>query len=145
MRIFDPTLQTLERALDVRLDRHTVLAGNLANADTPDFAPRDLDVAAAMAEPFPASVGGAPAAPGHLSLEGFTPAAPLSSSPLPGNPLPGATIPGAATTPDLDGNSVDVDRTLVALAENALQYGAAARAAGKKLAILRYVASDGAA
>ena len=32
---------------------------------------------------------------------------------------------------------------LVALGENALQYGAAARAASKKLAILRYVASDG--
>jgi flagellar basal-body rod protein FlgB len=32
-----------------------------------------------------------------------------------------------------------------AIAENAIQYGAAARAAAKKLAILRYVASDGAA
>ncbi len=38
---------------------------------------------------------------------------------------------------------MDVDRALVAVAENALQYGAAARAAGKKLALLRYVASDG--
>jgi len=32
---------------------------------------------------------------------------------------------------------------MVAMAENALQYGASARAAGKKLAILRYVVSDG--
>ena len=38
---------------------------------------------------------------------------------------------------------VDLDRTMVALAENGLQYGASARAAGKKLAILRYVSSDG--
>ena len=34
-------------------------------------------------------------------------------------------------------------QTMVAMAENGLQYGAAARAAGKKLAILRYVANDG--
>jgi flagellar basal-body rod protein FlgB len=45
----------------------------------------------------------------------------------------------------LDGNAVDVDRALAAVAENAIQYNAAARAAQKKLAILRYVASDGAA
>jgi len=40
---------------------------------------------------------------------------------------------------------IEFDKTLVSLAENALQYGAAAKAAGKKLSILRYVASDGAA
>jgi flagellar basal-body rod protein FlgB len=51
--------------------------------------------------------------------------------------------PGDA--PGLDGNSVDLDRTSAAVAENAIQYGAAAKAAAKKLAILRYAASDGAA
>jgi flagellar basal-body rod protein FlgB len=45
----------------------------------------------------------------------------------------------------LDGNAVDLDRTLASIAENTIQYGASAKAAGKKLAILRYVASDGAA
>jgi hypothetical protein len=32
---------------------------------------------------------------------------------------------------------------MVALAENGLQYGAVARTASKKLAILKYVANDG--
>ena len=50
MKIFDRTLGTLERALDARLLRHNVLAGNLANADTPGFVPRDVDFAAAMRE-----------------------------------------------------------------------------------------------
>lgn len=49
-------------------------------------------------------------------------------------------VPGLA---GMDDNSVDLDRTMVAMAENGLQYGAAARAAGKKLAILKYVANDG--
>ena len=56
-----------------------------------------------------------------------------------------AVRPAAGATAGLDGNAVDADTTLVALAENAVLYGAAAKAAGKKLSILRYVASDGAA
>jgi flagellar basal-body rod protein FlgB len=43
----------------------------------------------------------------------------------------------------LDGNQVDLDRTMMSMTENSLQYGASARAAGRKLAILKYVASDG--
>jgi flagellar basal-body rod protein FlgB len=49
------------------------------------------------------------------------------------------------SAPSIDGNGVDLDRTMAVLAENGLQYAAGAKAAGKKLAILRYVVSDGAA
>ena len=152
MKIFDQTLGTLERALDVRLLRHNVLAGNLANADTPGFLPRDVDFAAAMrdreqelqmAPPVP-SKGITLASAGH-AVEGAAGDIPLSAA----GPAPGAvgspvTI-SQGTGAGLDGNAVDVDRALAAVAENAIQYGAAARAAQKKLAILRYVASDGAA
>ncbi|HET9599373.1 MAG TPA: flagellar basal body protein [Anaeromyxobacteraceae bacterium] len=162
MSIFDPTLQTLERALDARLLRHNVLAGNLANANTPGYVPRDVDFGAAMrrsleapGRPAPAP---APAAdPGSALFASFDPrgAAPVraASADLPlsladgsadgalGSPIVAA--PGAAA--GLDGNAVDVDRALTAVAENAIQYGASARAAQKKLAILRYAASDGTA
>lgn len=155
MKIFDPTLATLERALDARLLRHNVLAGNLANADTPGFVPRDVDFAAAMRQGTEALdrsplVPRAPldlASAGHLVEGGGD--LPLSAAGPAGPPAPGA--PGSAVVAvqgagaGLDGNAVDVDRALAAVAENAIQYNAAARAAGKKLAILRYVASDGAA
>lgn len=152
MRIFDATLSTLERALDVRLARQTVLGGDLANANTPGFTPLDLDFRAAMAA-APASGPAVPAAPAPavaarpgdipLTLAAVTTDA---VAPPPGPAAPErfvAEVPGAA--PGLDGNAVDLDRTTAAIAENAIQYGAAARAAAKKLAILRYVASDGAA
>lgn len=156
MRIFDPTFRTLERALDVRLNRQNVLAANLANVDTPGFVPRDLDFAAAMgASGASAPAGTSPGAPPPASpapAAGELPLNLVSYSPLslPGAPpLPGAAGPTLAAGPSnaagLDGNAVDADRTLVALSENALQYGAAAKAVAKKLAILRYVASDGAA
>jgi flagellar basal-body rod protein FlgB len=158
VRIFDQTFQTLERALDVRMARQGVLAGNLANVDTPGFTPRDIDFTAAMgaagsvspagipvglANVTLASVGSDPA-PGELSLSLAAHAPPS----LPGAPpLPGATAPGTSDVPaaaaGLDGNRVDADRALIALSENAIQYGAAAKAVAKKFAILRYVASDG--
>ncbi len=112
MKLFDTTFSTLERALDARLQRQNMLAGNLANVDTPHFKPKDVDVT--------------------KLVDGTA----TETS---------AVIDAPGASPNIDGNEVDVDKTLVSLAENALQYGAAAKAAGKKLAILRYVASDGAA
>ena len=139
MRIFDATLSTLERALDVRLARQSVLAGNVANADTPGFKPRELDFAGAMAA----------AAPGAVQAPGLAGASRPGDVPLASS---GALAPSApeqfvgevaGSAAGLDGNAVDLDRTLAAVAENGLQYGVAARAASKKLAILRYAANDG--
>jgi flagellar basal-body rod protein FlgB len=134
VRLFDPTLGVLERSLDVRLARHEVLAGNLANADTPGFQPRDVDFGKAMARASaPAEVqAGAPEIP--LGVAGTGTGRGLGGTPL---------VRAEGSRAGLDGNGVDVDRTLASVAENALQYGAATRAVGKKLAILRYVANDG--
>jgi flagellar basal-body rod protein FlgB len=137
VKIFDGTLSTLERSLDARLTRHEVLAGNLANANTPGFTPRDVDFAAAMAAASP-SASGAPGAPG---AGGDIPLALAGTAVAVGSPVVAAQDGSAG----LDGNAVDVDRTLAAVAENAIQYGATARAVQKKLAILRYAASDGVA
>jgi flagellar basal-body rod protein FlgB len=142
MRIFDATLSTLERSLDVRLARQTVLAGNLANADTPGFVPRELDFGAALAALTSPTAAAAPAAP--VPAAGARPGdLPLGAAPgLPGTPE-AFVVADAGAAPGLDGNAVDLDRTSAAIAENALQYGASAKAAAKKLAILRYSASDG--
>lgn len=131
MKLFDGTLTQLERSLDARLLRHNVLAGNLANADTPGFQPLDVDVRSAV-EASGAGGGLAVTHVTHLGSDG-------SSA------VKAAVVGGPGGTAGLDGNGVDLDRTMAALAQNSLQYGAAAKAAGKKLAILRYVASDGAA
>jgi len=156
VRIFDRTLGTLERALDARLLRHNVLAGNLANSNTPGYVPRDVDFDAAMRERLPApDAKPGSTSPDSVNLASYRPAAATAS--LAGDiPLfaAGSDEPGSVGSPvvsaasagtgaGLDGNSVDVDRALTAVAENAIQYNAAARAAQKKLAILRYAASDG--
>jgi flagellar basal-body rod protein FlgB len=137
MKLFDTTLARLERSLDVRLTRHNVLSANVANVDTPGYNAKDVDFKAAMA-----------AADKSGSAESMTLAS-TDESHMGAAQSVGtgaAEIPlmdAAGSAPSLDGNKVDLDRTMVALAENGMQYGASARAAGKKLAILRYVSSDG--
>jgi flagellar basal body rod protein FlgB len=71
---------------------------------------------------------------GHIPVE--------SSGPSPGSPE-GFVKVVEGTKGNLDGNGVDLDKTMVELSRNALLYGAAAKATSKKLAILRYVATDG--
>ncbi len=138
MKLFDTTLTRLERALDVRLVRQNVLAGNLANVDTPNYQPKEVNFAAVMAG---AESGGDLAGGENVRV---TDLRHLGGSDASGTAdVPITNDPGAA--PTLDGNRVDLDRTMTAMAENGLEYSAGARAAGKKLAILRYVASDGAA
>jgi flagellar basal-body rod protein FlgB len=128
MRLFDRTLQSLEASLDARLLRQNVLASNAANIDTPGYQPKEVDFTAAMQEAreqLEAREGGHPVPEARLTA--------------------GRAIVDATNGPaGIDGNRVDLDRTMSSLAENAIQYQAATRAAQKKLAILKYVASDGA-
>lgn len=119
MSLFGNALMRLEKALDVRLVKGNVLAGNLANVDTPGYLARDVDFDDAMASAYQ---------PGSLST--------------------GEQEELWATEADgfgsgFDQNSVDLDRTMASLSANATQYAAATRAAGKKLAILKYAAGDG--
>jgi flagellar basal-body rod protein FlgB len=136
MKIFDQTLQLLERSLDTRLERHNVLASNLANADTPGFQPRDIDFNAAMN----AAAADIQSQAAERATSG---SAEFGSASVKHAPAPTLIGKAASAAAGIDGNKVDADRVLVSLAENGLQYGASAKAAGKKLAILRYVASDG--
>lgn len=141
MKLFDTTLTRLAESLDVRLVEHNVLAGNIANSDTPGYRPKELDFSQAMAAAQQASASDGLSAtdarhmgPGGAAVTNASRAMTAATS---------LVRDGAGTSPSIDGNQVDLDRTMAGLAENSLQYGASARAAGKKLAILRYVVSDG--
>ncbi|HEY1087562.1 MAG TPA: flagellar biosynthesis protein FlgB, partial [Archangium sp.] len=100
--------------------------------------PKELDFKAAL-EAAQAPRGAAPveAVP---SREGFLPVGEVAAP----HAGPNAFVKTAPELSNgLDGNGVDLDKTMVELARNSLLYGAAAKAVGKKLALLKYVASDG--
>lgn len=108
--------------------RHAVLAGNVANADTPGYRPLELERGAA--------------ANLDLSLE--------RSSELHQDELGTVDAGDAQTFYDdegaeagLDGNTVSVDRELAKVDANRVRYTATSRMISKRMAALRYAATDG--
>jgi flagellar basal-body rod protein FlgB len=141
MKLFDTTIKRLESSLDIRLEKQNVLNGNLANIDTPGYLPREFDFDKALAAAERPALQRAPVGSSVPAREDHLPL--TAAGPLP-EAQGGAGVEISRTaTGGLDGNGVDLDKTMVELSRNALLYGAAAKSAGKKLAILRYVATDG--
>ncbi|NMB73973.1 MAG: flagellar basal body rod protein FlgB [Myxococcales bacterium] len=116
----------LARALALRLERQHLLAGNIANANTPGYVPVDMRfdrvLESALQEGTAAET--APAA---------------APAPTPEVVYDPAVVPG------LDGNAVALDRELAKLAENSTLYHAANRALQKKLGMIRYAVGEGGA
>ena len=101
------------KALDLRLQRHQVLASNIANADTPHYKARDFDFSNAMAN---AMAGRREA--GGLRLE--------TTSPMHISGGSGSSFAQlqyrTETQSSVDGNTVDMDVERTHIAENAIQY-----------------------
>lgn len=116
------SLEFQTQALVLRAQRQQILAGNIANADTPGYASRDFDFKAALRQATAATASGpaqalARTAAGHLS-----PAA-NSAGELGAGAL-GYTV---ATQPSVDQNTVDMDRERANFVDNAVRYEATLR------------------
>ena len=116
------------RALLLRAERQKVIAGNIANADTPRFAARDFDFKAALADATGEREGAAATSgtqgvatthPGHLGGAGGTG----------GTGRLDSTVQKYRVTeqPSLDANNVDLDRERANFADNAVRYEAGLR------------------
>ncbi len=101
--LFTARIDDHGKALGLLAQRQKVLAGNIANADTPGFKARDFDFASALAEARSSGVpAGGPQAEPALQWR-------------------------AAEQPTLDGNTVDLDRERANFADNAMRYEATLR------------------
>jgi flagellar basal-body rod protein FlgB len=116
------------KALIVRADRQRVIASNIANADTPGYAGRDINFKEAMS----AALGGntlplTQSSTARGSSEGTTHSRhiPLQSTTgsLGGPKLDYTT----QTQPAMDGNSVDLDRERANFVDNSVRYEATLR------------------
>jgi flagellar basal-body rod protein FlgB len=114
----DDYLRFNETALSLRSQRQTVLASNIANADTPNYKARDIDFTAALQS---AMARNAVPAPLKTTAGKHFPTPPQDGSTLPdGTPLQYRGVVQGA----VDGNTVDMDVERNAFADNALRYEA---------------------
>ena len=98
----DAMLQFNATALRLRSERQTLIAANIANADTPAYKAVDFDFAKALRDANDASAQGAAA----------------------GRP---ATLYRQPAQASLDGNSVEMDAERAQFADNTVRYEAALR------------------
>lgn len=108
-------LSLLEQAMDLRSFRHDLIAGNIANMDTPNYRSFDLSMKEALRRIDEADAGMAMVRshPSHLTGNSAGPEAlTLRRTPPQPHSLKG------------DGNTVDIDAEMVKLAENSLMYHA---------------------
>lgn len=120
------------KALVLRADRQRLIASNIANADTPGFAARDMNFADAMRNAIGGSGSGSP-----LAMRTSASANASNGASGAGHIALGAGSASGAdggdkgylvqTQPTLDGNSVDLDRERAAFADNAVRYEATLR------------------
>ena len=116
-------LDALQSALTFHRDRHTVLAGNVANLDTPGYRPFDLTRSSTETTRL------AVTAAGHV---GATAPSTYVTSFDDGGDLQGA-----------DGNAVSLERELAKIDANRARYATTAELVSRWLVMLRYAAGDG--
>jgi flagellar basal-body rod protein FlgB len=112
MSVLDPTQQVLQRAISGATLRGTVLANNIANADTPGFQPSDVDFHAALR----GAIGGGEAVIARTRFE---------------------PEQGPMRALRADGNGVDSEAESAKLAENGLELNALVEVAGARVQIMR--------
>ena len=118
-------LDTLQASLTFHRERHTVLAGNVANLDTPGYKPLDLQRTTPLQ-----GTQLAVTAEGHLSS----------------GPGAAGVVTQFADTDQLqgpDGNAVELERELSKIDANRARYATASELVSRRIALLRYAAGDG--
>lgn len=132
--LFDKTTNALATSLRMRQIRNNVTASNIANAETPGYHAKKMD--------FEEALGRA------LDMDGMNSLS--TSSPehfAVGGVSAGKTRPDIYENPEgavnNDGNTVDLEKEMSALSENAIMYKSALQLINKKMAALKYAAGDG--
>ena len=117
------TLNLQGQALMLRSERQRVLASNIANADTPGYKARDFDFAQALQQAGDRQQGGH----GGASLTRQSTSDPRHIPLRAASTQQGAPAYTLQTEPDLDNNSVNMDRERAAFMDNAVRYEATLR------------------
>jgi flagellar basal-body rod protein FlgB len=132
LSIFDSNIHLLKKTLDLRSANQRVIASNIANADTPGYAPARFEFEQELQQAIQGKGLVQNTHPDHI---------PIGASDL--SSVTGTVIREPDTKGIGDQNGVSMDKEMIALSENELIYESAAQLLKKKLSQLSYVISGG--
>ena len=117
--------QVFSQAMDLRVQKHQVLASNIANADTPNYKARDFSFEKLMQSAIEAQTGVSLAVTHQGHMVGS------------GGGRNSALAYRQETQSAVDGNTVDMDVERSAMAENAIQYQVLAQLVSQRFGSLK--------
>ena len=127
---FKKTFHALEQAIRVSQQRHSLIASNISNLDTPNYKAKDIDFKAALAQALESNheIQLARTDPGHVDLN-------MNSA---------DRVEPFEEKGNWNGfNWVDIDQEMNKMIENNLRYRTAAETLLRKIAILKEVIREG--
>jgi len=127
MKVYD-SVDRMQQAMTFHRNRHSVVAGNIANLDTPGYKPMDLERL-----PAAASLNAHRMVRTHKSHIGVSP---MSNSNA-------KTIVDDNGMASADGNAVNLEREMAKIDANRVRYSTTSELVSRRLAMLRYAATDG--
>jgi flagellar basal-body rod protein FlgB len=131
--IFDRSFALLEKTLNLRQQNQDVIASNIANVDTPGYSPARMEFEERLRQALKTSPAASAAThPAHF---------PIGVGNL--QSVQGKVVREPDTLGFGDRNGVDLEREMIAMAENQILYETATQLISKKLGLLKYVAQDG--
>lgn len=119
--LFGPTYSLLAKVLDLRAQRHSLIASNIANADTPGYHASTLRFEDELTKIMASSHGIrlTRTNPLHLPVGGI-------------DRLRPEVITESSKVERIDGNTVDLEEELVSLSKNQVMYNALAQILKRK-------------
>lgn len=133
-KIFDKTIKSLATSMQMRQLRQNVINANIANAETPGYHAKKMDFEGALASAIDREDLGKI----HVEHKDHF---------LMGQGAIGRVRADVYDNPEIaynnDGNTVDLEKEMASQLQNSIMYDAATKLINKKLAALKYAASDG--
>lgn len=133
-QILDKTMKSLASSLQMRQLRQNVINANIANAETPGYRAKKMDFEGALASAIDRENLGKM----HVEHQDHF---------LMGQGAIGRLRADVYDNPEInysnDGNTVDLEKEMAKQYQNSIMYDAATRLINKKMAALKYAATDG--
>jgi flagellar basal-body rod protein FlgB len=131
---FPPTLEVLQKNLDLRMARHQVLTSNIANAETPGYIAKDVSFEAALRDAVQPPVHATPQRTHVRHL-------PVVARPV--VEVQGVLVASPSDNVGSDLNTVSLDQEMGRFTLNAFHYNTSIEFLSRSLDQLRRVISDG--
>jgi len=136
-KLFDNLINTVGKSLDLRVKRENIISSNISNIDTPGYTPMDISFDEQLKSLIDKDknenrdVNITSTDKMHITDE------------LDIDDINGELFFDPHASPNNDRNTVDLDQEMSKLSINSILYNAQVTVLNKKLALLKYAATDG--